>query len=1013
MEKVFCNAKRILLICALIAVAAVLCLCLFSPTVLASAENYSLGTKDPLNAVTVYYGDQASYAPFHPHGSSIWVRFVHYVGTPDGSNVPIDLVDESDRFIVEPGCYYVNAYSNIQPCDQNGILSDVDTCTGTVILNVVPKQLSICFDADALVKGYGETVATDVENNLPWSFANPEEEDAAITLRFSSDGFAASAPVGSYEIITPVAVFLNHEDRSEYYQVQMSVKDSSDPVLFSVTPKEVAFVYDKNETRPFNDYLFEGSVDTLSRVFANGDAVTALFRLKEPPQNGVLTVDASYELEYYGYTVTPSGGETTFYEAGVPSDYSVTVNFETDRITATKGSLVIYADESKRDERAGSPKYLYLSPSLPYLDDAIKNYQEVVPFLVDYYGTQLALNCKVQGAVSGALPCGDYSLTVASFACDLLISEADAVTFEGGTLPLRVTPRVLVYDGESTVEYGAWAVYEQRVEVAFEDQTVGFTLSAEVGSAAVGTELSYLSALSDDPYFALSFDQAKLSVVKRSTGVSAVAETQNAYYGCVPERFASLWLDHGTDTETSLTSEFSYSYKSISSASSYAGLPSEVGSYLVTCTVLSDRYETDPITVPLTIAKRPVLAVFSIYKAEKVYHTTFTFVASGNNRTVQLLKLYAYEGGLQGEEIKFTSGDFGGTILTSDGAAEEATVGEYEYDCSGAISPKYQIEKATVKVGTQDVQTFKVVKAPAPAAPALEPKVEDREIKIMATERMELQISTSEDFDSYTTKKGKELSYIAPVYGQVYYLRMRVSDDVNYEANGAWATASVAISFPKPTVSAEEEKATSVSLTFSASMPTKSVVEGYVLKYRVNSSGAWQEGNVVTGLSAATTYKIAFRYEKGGVIGKETEVTATTLRAPVEEKQIKYFYDRETGKLTLSADLSSTVEYLLCSASGEALTEWVSAQDLPLLEADSEYLLKVRIAASGGTKHPSDIREIKVDTHKAKEPLTFKKIFSDWFLLIVGGILLVTTVILLVSFIKSKRKTDREELGGK
>ena len=1012
MEKFFCNAKRILLIGSLLAVVAVLCLCLFSPAVVASAENYSLGTKDPLNAITVYYGDQASYAPFHPNGMSIWVKFLHYVGTPDGSNVPIDLVDESNRFVVEPGLYFVTVYGNVTPCDQNGVSTE-DTCTGVLILNVLPKTLSVCFEADALVKGFGETVAADVEDNLPWSFLHPEEEDSAITLRFASDGFASTASVGNYPIAAKPKVFLDHVDRSEYYEVLMSVKDSEDPVVFTVTPKDVLFTYDKNLSLPFNDYLTDGKVDTMSQVMENGDMITVLFRLEEPPQNGVLTVDADYKLEYYGYTVTPDGGEAAFYESGVSSDYSVTVNFQTDTITATRGTLVIYADESKRAERESQPKYLYMPLSLQYTDVIVND--KKASFRSEYYGAQLTLNCKVQGVASGAIPCGVYSMTFDSFDCDLLVKDESAVTFEGGTLPLTITPRVLVYDEESTVEYGAGAVYEQPIELQFEDTIVGFTLSAEVGNAAVGSELSYASALSDNANFTLSFDQAKLRVVKRHTGVSVIAETQSAYYGCLPERFAVLWLDYGTANEQALSSEFSYSYKANASAPSYEGLPSEVGSYLVTCTVQSDRYEAEPLTIPLAINKRPVLAVLSLSKAEKVYHTTFAFISSGNNRTVQLLKLYAYDKTKdeQGEEIEFTSGDFGGTILSSDGAAAEATVGEYEFDCSGAISPKYVIEKAVVKVGTQEVQNFSVVKAPAPAAPVLEPKIEDREIKVTATERMELQISTSEDFSSRTVKRGKELSYTAPVYGQIYYLRMCVSDDVNYEENGAWATTTCYVPYLAPNVKIDDTASTSSSLTFSSTMPMAAQsVAGYVLKYRVGSSGAWQEGNVITGLSANTTYKIFFRYERGEVIGKEAEIGAATLRAPVEEKKIKYSYDRETGELSLSVDVSATLEYMLCSSSGEQLTEWVSAEELPELEADSEYLLRVRVAASGSAK-PSDIQEIKVDTHKAKEPLTFKKVFFDWFLAIVGGIVLITTVILLVAFVKSKRKTDREELGGK
>ena len=286
--------------------------------------------------------------------------------------------------------------------------------------------------------------------------------------------------------------------------------------------------------------------------------------------------------------------------------------------------------------------------------------------------------------------------------------------------------------------------------------------------------------------------------------------------------------------------------------------------------------------------------------------------------------------------------------------------------------------------------------------------------------RFNAQISRNVNMSSPTEANGEgsvtvqKIGGKKPLFGEVFYLRVRAEANENYENAGAWSDVMrVEIPFAAPSVSISALAADAAECTF---MPLTDSTDGYRIQYRVGSSGEWKEGALdtdsfvkVTGLRADTAYTLYFRAEKEGVTGAASSIGIRTLRAAVEENQVKANYDWATKTLTVDPEVEG-LEYCVCSSSGEVLMPWTSDPDFDkVILADNNYVLKVRYAEVEGESLSSEEREIAIDTHKPKEKVTWRTVLRDWFLAIVGGVLLLSAVLFIFVFTKKKKRIDREE----
>jgi len=106
------------------------------------------------------------------------------------------------------------------------------------------------------------------------------------------------------------------------------------------------------------------------------------------------------------------------------------------------------------------------------------------------------------------------------------------------------------------------------------------------------------------------------------------------------------------------------------------------------------------------------------------------------------------------------------------------------------------------------------------------------------------------------------------------------------------------------------------------------------------------------------------------------------------------------------------LEYRLLDESGEFISEeWSVLDDSLELAKDRVYTMQVRLVATDDAL-ASDFAELTIDTHKVKVPFSLKRLLSVGFLLFVGGILLIATILMCIILIKAKRRAEKEELGG-
>ena len=930
---------------------------------------------------------------------------------------------EDGRVSAEPGTYYLSANGNVVPCYETGSEIPDANCSGTLQIEVSMNQKTVYLSAAALTKTYGELGA------------NPVWTDGTLTVTFDSVGRAATANVGEHPLSDDYVVMLGGVDRTAYYDVTAKIEGTTDEAVYTVVPKEIVIDYDAVDKVSFNDYLLADGTSVTSRVAAgeNGDTLTAYFRLKEAHE-GALTVSESYEIEFYRYEVKPSEGDATSYDANADSNYSVSATYTANTVKAKAGTVIVYQDESLKESRKNDARYLYLPLStftytyfdLVYTDlgDVMLGNKALYPSVTFYPGVTGTVRFSVAGVSEGVIPVGTYEIDLIDKECP----DIEDLSFDH--VSIRVTPFVIdePYAGEDEAEITVSNTFEKVVTRTHDQKQYTFALTADLTGQGVGAEVAYSSLESrTDPNVLIEYDAARVTVVKRHTGVSLAASDKSIAYGTEIGVVAVPYLGDDPLEEEGTSVRYRYRAANLQNFSDKA--PTVVGSYVVKCGLVSDLYEVDPVEVNLTITKRRVAVLYHVSTSHKTYGTAFAYKTS--DKTVQVNAIYPVEAGVADRDhpiTEFKASDFSGVLLSSEGCATDANVGTYDFVTSGASSPYFEIVKSfvyDVTVG-REVTEFTVDKAPAPPAP--DPTLEvtsKQEIKVRAAGPIVVRVANNAEMNSPTENHGEDTITFSkvggkkPLGGETFYVSVRAEAGDNYETASGWSVIkSISVPFAAPAVTVSALAGNGAEFTYTE---LANAVEGYRIRYRVGTSGDWKDGEEtaewtikVTGLRADTDYTVQFRAEKGGVVGAAASVTFRTLRAPVAADKVKVEYDRNTGVLTVKPDDEvkdkGELEYCLCKATGEEITAWTATPDFEEVLKDNDYILKVRYAQNDDEDLlGSEETTIAIDTHKPKVPVTWRSILSDWFLVIVGGVLLILMIVFIVRFAKMKKKIDREE----
>ena len=984
----------------------------------ASAEDYNIGIDVQ---VTLTYGDAPVSGVMRIGVSEKYYKIASYLGSTEIGGEELPLLGGDGRVNAAPGSYYMNARGKVNGTDAEGnVLAGVE-CEGRILFVVQQKSLELTVASDKLGKTYGEEI-----DSLPYSYKNPADEDPSLTIVLTSAGMASTAAVGGSYPVSMLSATKNSADVTAYYDVTVFEAGSSDAASVSVSKMPLAFAYTSVLEVEFNDFLLSDgvSVCSMEKSGANGDVVTLFFRLTEAQT--LLTIGELYEIEAYRYSVTPSVGAEVSYALSDESNYDVSADLSAaSAVKAKIGSVTLFQDASKIEARASDPSFVYLDPSkltLTYLDDALSNFSGTVTFpsVVLYPNVTIDLTCSfVCGETN--VPAGEYALTYVSFASE----SVSSVSAE--ELTLIVQKRVAGTFSELVErEYGIEGNLVLELDRECKGNTYSFELTAPTDGLAVGayTQFTSMTSLTDENVI-LEYSFAVVRIVKRSTDVSIVAKAgaDRVVYGETVDPCA-IYLNYGEAGESLLGETLVYSHKKAGETFVRSGIPSQIGSYVVTCSVQSDSYAADPLVFDMTVTKRPVAAYYEITRAKKTYGETFVF----SSETVQLIALYYYDVDLGAEDRgkeglvagSSLGSALGGTGVTSAGGLKDAAVDAYPFDTSGIVSPIYDVKKVIMlDISTKDeahgrpgdeVTVFTVVKAQKPGAIAAICEISGRAAVISAKDgetSLQAQLSENSDFSPQQSANGtNSAKYPNLRYGVTYYVRLRVSDPVNYnEPNGDWSeTISFAIPFPKLTV--KLASATSTSLIFSAD--ALSATSGrHVFQHKVGS-GDWEEGLEVKGLSPDTPYTVRFRAYNKSAAGQESSLTERTLRAPVPSGKVKLTFDEKSGVLKAESELS--LEYRLLDEDEIVLEDWTDQDEFTDIKKDGEYVLEVREPARNG-KAASEPSRILVDTSPVKK-VASGGFLSQWFLLVVGGAALVLLVIFIIVFAKVKKSVDLTELGG-
>lgn len=983
-----CGAALILLM------AFFFCAWFFAPQT-AQAETYSVG--ENVITVTLDYGAAPRYPVLTHQDSGKHFKIVSYLAE-DKNGATFSLV-EGGAVTAVPATYRLPASTNTVYCDGEGNALSGDDFSGTIRVVVQKNLLPITVSAASLTKTYGETVTA-----LTWDFKEEADRDNTISLSFACAGFAAAAHVGAYDV-SVASVTKGTENVSAFYDVRLYPEEGADPVRFAVTPRAVDINLATQATVPFNHYVGADGTSVCSSSVSgvNGEAVTAYYRLSSPPE-GVLTVGEEYEVEAYRYEVSSSSGVAS-YALTDPSDYAPSFLYDQNTVVAGKGTLTIYQDQSLVEAREGDNAYLYYPFSYPYLDLLVKNHVGNTWIPVPFFGLNVSLYCEVD-APNGVMAVGDYPLTLLAYDC----ASFDSVVFEGEVV-LSVVKRILTYSGADSAEIMMGSTFVKRVSLPFEDHDYLFDLTADVSGRAVGEEVPYLSATAvTDANFDLDLSGATVTLTKRSTGVSLVADDRvSVSYGEEYE-LAALYLDRGSPSEQKLQIPVIYEYKPAGSSARKDGLPVEVGNYVVYCSVESDLYEAAEKTVELTVAKRPVAGYYHITSAKKVYGNTFDF-----SRNVQLICLYDYDEVARTADraapITLTDGMVGGVLLTCSAGGASQRAGTYDFDFSGADAQHYRIVAAIVYdiTAEEEVSEFTVVKASAPAAPVVNVEVTGRDMKILSTGPIRAELSLKADHSSAKaqTSATGTVTFTGLTCGALYYVRVRAEDNTNYKSPSAWTEGTQAVPFARPEVTLEEV----LSGTARIAAATTHATEDYTVQYRIGATGTWMDGSEIKQLKPDTQYVVYFRLKNEFTTGESSSLSFHTLCAPVGKDELSIDFDRMSGVLSITSAVDR-LEYRLYSASGELLTDdWTELSEFMDLQKDTTYLLQVRRSDKNG-ETASEITEITIDT-RLKGKFSLRRFLCNNFLFFIGGGLVIAIAIAAILFAEAKRRAESEELGRK
>ena len=865
---------------------------------------------------------------------------------------------------------------------------------------------------------------------------NSEQEVAEVwTIEFHSDGFDAKAHVGEYPLTPSVRVTKGTQDVSRGYHVTVMAKSGDDlsaTPVFVVTSRTLSVSYPKEISLPFNNYFAEdgssvGEPCVVEGV--NGDTVIAYFRMKQNDLPAVLTVGEEYELEMYRYTLTPQEGDPAEYGTEDVFDYAPILSAPA-KFRAKAGSVTLYQNANLRETYANDPAYFYLDPALftyTYLSPFVEKYAGEIEFKDVALSSSVTatLVCTVEDAKKdAAIPAGRHRLSLKKFTCP----AAETLVFEEGkgiflTVEKRNLGKWTEEDGLEVTfdaEFDSESIFTREVLFDYGQISYKFTLTADLGGKKVGDviEPSAMTVTASDESTEIDYSEVTIRIVKRSTGVTLIpaAPKRVAYKEDFGE-FACLYVDYGTPSARAVKQEkFSYSYQYYRQGEDarFLGLPSKVGNYVVICSIDSEEYVAEPVEVSLEITRRMVTPYFEVAFSSKTYGES---VAYTEGSTMKLVHLYLYDS-TSGEtdrtqEVSFSSSEFSGTLLTTAGLATNAVAGSYPFDVSGfRTGDNYSISASFIVYDTvlnAEVKEFTVNKGERPATPMPVYRLEGNAIVAEAAGSLKAKIAqTAAALDTAkAVSKKNSVRFSDLTYGATYYLSVCVTDDKNYvTADSEWSEVkSVTIPFASLVVNASTVTNDKVVFTCDELKPA---VSGYEIRHRVGL-GEWETGLEITGLKENTLYTIAFRAQKGEVVGETTELKVRTLRSPVESEKVEYTFNRATGMLTVSSS-APALEYRLLDSTGAFVSdseEWVAADALPALQSDSFYTLQVRFAKSGSTP-ASEITEIEIDTYEHN----LFALLSDWFLLIVAIGLLIATVVFIVLFVHSKRKVEREELEG-
>ncbi|MBQ7712354.1 MAG: fibronectin type III domain-containing protein [Clostridia bacterium] len=1018
MRQTFLRTIRITTLLLVLAAALLFGAFLAESEAVASADTvYDLGYMQ----TTIYltYGAEVNEPIRRINGEDKYYRIKSFNASAEEGGTPVSLT-EAGRVTALPGTYYMLANGNAVPCYfPSGSEISGANCIGTLLVEVAKNEMTVYLPAADLTKVYGALGE------------KPSWTDGDLTVTFDSDGLAPAADVRADYPLTLDSVRLLGVERKEYYKITPKVEgaDSTAPAAtYAVTPKEVVVDYDTVDEVRFNDYLLADGVGVTTREIAgaNGDTIKGYFRLKEEV-TGALVVGENYEVELYRYEVIPAKGETRSYSLTDPSNYSVSATYTATVVKAKTGSVIVYQDETLREEREGDAGYLYLPPSTftyTYFDLIMNNVGDVMmagetlyPSVTFYTGVTGTVRFSVQDVAEGDIPVGRYEMTLLGYDCP----EIESLSFEHVFLHVESLVIEQPYADVDKAEIAVSNTFERTVTRTYNEKEYVFKLTADLTDKTVGDEFPYASLLCEtDPNVTIDYGDARVKVVKRHTDVTLFAESAKSVpFGSVGA-LAELRVD-GVAVEREGTSVL-YRYRAADRTNFTDGLPSAVGSYVVSCSLESDLYEADPVEISLTITKRRAAVLFRVSVASKTYGETFAY-RTGSSVWLEAFYPVDEAGNADREQTLAAEASTYSVSLTSLGFAATADVGSYDFDASRTSSANYEIVKYYVRDAStgNEVTKFKVNKAFAPPTPEFSVRATtDRKVKVTASGRITARIANNEEMRSPTELSGEgsvTFSTVAskkPLYGEVFYVSVRAEASANYENASEWSEAqTVSVSFPAPDVNVSSLRSDGAEFSFE---PLTNAVDGYVLKYRVGS-GEWKggadgaSGTITVGsLRADSSYTLYFRAEKGEAVGEASSVQIRTLRAPVSSEKVTVEYDRATGVLEVSVEDAGRLEYCLCTATGEEVAAWSDSPRFDKVAKDGNYILKVRyVEDEESGLLSSEITEIAIDTHKPKVPFSWRTVLSDWFLAIVGGVLVVSATVFILIFVRKKRKIDREE----